>query len=280
MPKVVMAYSGGLETTVCLHWLHHRKGFEVYTFSADLGQSESAEELSRRALEIGVNSVHIADLRETFIRDFVFPTLRAGAKSDSDSFLSVALSRLLITQEVVRIAEENVEPAVHEVAEDSDPIPEVAATDPLPEAAAVAAGATAAASTAVEPADEAAPPAPVVATENESTEARIQRVLETEPPKRQALLETLLLEERTERAHGPSSVASVVIILQHPRWQVKLSTTEPARWGRTRRIQSRSTNTCSRWYASKPGGGRKRSGLRMGLPSRARNSFSRASLGT
>lgn len=107
MPKVVMAYSGGLESTACIHWLHHRKGFEVLTFSADLGQSESAETLSQRALSLGVDSVHIADLRENFLSDFVFPALRAGARSESGSHLSVALSRLVITQEVIRIAEEN-----------------------------------------------------------------------------------------------------------------------------------------------------------------------------
>jgi argininosuccinate synthase len=107
MSKVVMAYSGGLETTVCIHWLHHRKGFSVITFSADLGQSESAEELSQRALALGVDSVHIADLRERFITDFAFPALRAGARSEAGSYLSVVLSRAIITQEVVRIAQEN-----------------------------------------------------------------------------------------------------------------------------------------------------------------------------
>jgi argininosuccinate synthase len=107
MPKVVMAYSGGLETTACLHWLHHRKGFNVISFSADLGQSDSAEMLSQRALALGVDSVHIADLRERFLTEFAFPALRASARSEAGSVLSVALSRAIITQEVVRIADEN-----------------------------------------------------------------------------------------------------------------------------------------------------------------------------
>jgi argininosuccinate synthase len=107
MPKVVMAYSGGLETTACLHWLHHRKGFSVISFSADLGQEDSAEMLSQRALALGVDSVHIADLRERFLDEFAFPALRAGARSEAGSVLSVALSRAIITQEVVRIADEN-----------------------------------------------------------------------------------------------------------------------------------------------------------------------------
>ncbi len=107
MPKVVMAYSGGLETTACIHWLHHRKGFNVITFSADLGQSDSAEMLSQHALALGVDSVHIADLRERFLAEFAFPALRAGARSEAGSSLSVALSRAIITQEVVRIADEN-----------------------------------------------------------------------------------------------------------------------------------------------------------------------------
>ncbi len=107
MPRVVMAYSGGLETTACIHWLRNRKGFEVITCSADLGQAESAEVLSQRALALGVDSVHIADLRERFVTDFAFPALRAGARSGAGSHLSVALSRAIITEEVVRVAEEN-----------------------------------------------------------------------------------------------------------------------------------------------------------------------------
>jgi len=107
MSKVIMAYSGGLETTACIHWLKHRKGFDVITCSADLGQEDSAEALSERALALGVSSVHIADLRERFISEFAFPALRAGACSEAGSYLSVALSRAIITEEVVRIAQEN-----------------------------------------------------------------------------------------------------------------------------------------------------------------------------
>ncbi|RKY14884.1 MAG: argininosuccinate synthase [Planctomycetota bacterium] len=104
MDKVVLAYSGGLETSVCIHWLRYRKGLDVRTFSADLGQPLSAEELSRQALDLGAHGVFIRDLRQRFAEDFILPALMANAETETGIPLSVALSRPLITEELILIA--------------------------------------------------------------------------------------------------------------------------------------------------------------------------------
>ena len=75
MAKVVLAYSGGLDTSVCLKWLQEEKGLDVITFSAELGQGLNREELKDKALKSGAKKVHIEDLRETFLKDFVYPAL-------------------------------------------------------------------------------------------------------------------------------------------------------------------------------------------------------------
>jgi len=106
MEKVVLAYSGGLETSVCIHWLRNRKGLDVRTFSADLGQPLSAEQLSRQALDLGAHGVFIKDLRARFAEDFILPAIMANAETESGLPLSVALSRALITEELILIAEE------------------------------------------------------------------------------------------------------------------------------------------------------------------------------
>lgn len=99
-----MAYSGGLDASVCIHWLRRSRGYEVITFSADLGQDISAELLANRALALGATSALSADLRERFLKEFAFPALVAGARARGGSYLSIALSRPFITAEVVRIA--------------------------------------------------------------------------------------------------------------------------------------------------------------------------------
>jgi argininosuccinate synthase len=101
-----MAYSGGLDASVCIHWLRRSRGYEVITFSADLGQDISAESLANRALALGATSALSSDLRERFLKEFAFPALVAGARAMSGSYLSIALSRPFITAEVVRIAQE------------------------------------------------------------------------------------------------------------------------------------------------------------------------------
>ncbi|MDE2582119.1 MAG: argininosuccinate synthase, partial [Rhodospirillales bacterium] len=77
--KVVLAYSGGLDTSVILRWLQVTYGCEVVTFTADLGQGEELEPARRKAEQAGVKEIFIDDLREPFVRDFVFPMFRANA---------------------------------------------------------------------------------------------------------------------------------------------------------------------------------------------------------
>ena len=79
--KVVLAYSGGLDTSIILKWLQNEYGCEVITFTADLGQGEELEPARAKAVLLGISpeNIHIEDLREEFVRDFVFPMFRANA---------------------------------------------------------------------------------------------------------------------------------------------------------------------------------------------------------
>jgi argininosuccinate synthase len=106
MPKVVLAYSGGLDTSVCIPWLKEEKGLDVVAFSADVGQGEDLGPVREKALKTGAVSAHVVDLKERFVDEFVFPALRAGAVYGDGYHLATALSRPLIAAELVRIAEE------------------------------------------------------------------------------------------------------------------------------------------------------------------------------
>jgi argininosuccinate synthase len=106
MAKVALAYSGSLDTTVCVHYLRQVKGMKVYTFSANLGQPEYLAPLAERAVELGAAAAHLADLREKFVRDYIFPCIRANAVYEQGYFLFSALSRPLIVEELVRMADE------------------------------------------------------------------------------------------------------------------------------------------------------------------------------
>lgn len=106
MSKVVLAYSGGLDTTICVHYLKNVKGMKVYTFSANLGQMEYLEPLVEKAMELGAHAAHIADLRSDFVTEFIFPCIRARAMYESKYYLFSALSRPLIIRELVKIAKE------------------------------------------------------------------------------------------------------------------------------------------------------------------------------
>ncbi len=106
MPKVVLAYSGGLDTTICVHYLRHVKGMKVFTFSANLGQPEYLEPLAEQAVELGASAAHLADLREKFAREFIVPCIRANAVYEQGYYLFSALSRPLIIRELVAIAQE------------------------------------------------------------------------------------------------------------------------------------------------------------------------------
>ena len=105
MPKVVLAYSGGLDTSVCIPWLKEKKGVDVVAFSANVGQGEDLAPIEGKAKKSGAVAVYIEDLREKFVTDYVWPSLRAGAFYGDGYLLATALSRPLITEALVRIAE-------------------------------------------------------------------------------------------------------------------------------------------------------------------------------
>lgn len=106
MSKVVLAWSGGLDTAICIHWLRKHRNLRVIAFSAHVGQRETMEPMGERALELGAHAAHMSDLRETFLRDYAFRALRAQAGYGSSYLLSAALTRPLIVSELVRVAYE------------------------------------------------------------------------------------------------------------------------------------------------------------------------------
>jgi argininosuccinate synthase len=102
--KIVLAYSGGLDTSVILRWLIETHRAEVIAFTADLGQGEELIPVRDKALKTGAAGVHIADLREEFVRDFVFPVLRANAVYESGYLLGTSFARPLIAKGQVEVA--------------------------------------------------------------------------------------------------------------------------------------------------------------------------------
>ncbi|SCZ72325.1 argininosuccinate synthase [Epibacterium ulvae] len=105
--KVVLAYSGGLDTSIILKWLQTEYGCEVVTFTADLGQGEELEPARKKAETLGIKpeNIHIEDLREEFVRDFVFPMFRANAQYEGLYLLGTSIARPLISKRLVEIAE-------------------------------------------------------------------------------------------------------------------------------------------------------------------------------
>ena len=104
--KVVLAYSGGLDTSVILRWLQQEYGCEVVTFTADLGQGEELEPARRKAADMGVREIFVEDLRETFVRDYVFPMFRANALYEGQYLLGTSIARPLIAERQIAIAEQ------------------------------------------------------------------------------------------------------------------------------------------------------------------------------
>jgi len=102
--KVVLAYSGGLDTSIILKWLQEERGCEVVTFTADLGQGEELEPARRKAEAQGVKEIFIDDLREEFVRDFVFPMFRANALYEGLYLLGTSIARPLISKRQIEIA--------------------------------------------------------------------------------------------------------------------------------------------------------------------------------
>lgn len=103
--KVVLAYSGGLDTSVILRWLQTTYGCEVVTFTADLGQGEELEPARRKAEMMGIREIFVEDLREEFTRDFVFPMFRANALYEGQYLLGTSIARPLIAKRQIEIAE-------------------------------------------------------------------------------------------------------------------------------------------------------------------------------
>src|SRR5712672_2096929 len=103
--KVVLAYSGGLDTSVILRWLQETYRCEVVTFTADLGQGEELEPARKKAALLGVKEIFIDDLREEFVRDFVFPMFRANALYEGQYLLGTSIARPLIAKKQIEIAE-------------------------------------------------------------------------------------------------------------------------------------------------------------------------------
>ncbi|ANG62113.1 argininosuccinate synthase [Marinobacterium aestuarii] len=102
--KVVLAYSGGLDTSVIVRWLQDTYNCEVVTFTADLGQGEEVEPARAKAEALGVKEIYIEDLREEFVRDFVFPMFRANTVYEGEYLLGTSIARPLIAKRLIEIA--------------------------------------------------------------------------------------------------------------------------------------------------------------------------------
>ncbi|MGB2302176.1 MAG: argininosuccinate synthase, partial [Candidatus Puniceispirillaceae bacterium] len=104
--KVVLAYSGGLDTSVILKWLQEEYSCEVITFTADLGQGEDIEPAREKAKLMGIEHIYIEDLREEFTKDYVFPMFRANALYEGQYLLGTSIARPLIAKRQIEIARE------------------------------------------------------------------------------------------------------------------------------------------------------------------------------
>ncbi len=102
--KVVLAYSGGLDTSIILKWLQTELGAEVVTFTADLGQGEELEPARKKAEMLGIKEIFVEDVREEFVRDFVFPMFRANAVYEGVYLLGTSIARPLISKHLIEIA--------------------------------------------------------------------------------------------------------------------------------------------------------------------------------
>lgn len=104
--KAVLAYSGGLDTSIILKWLEDEYGCEVVTFTADIGQGEEVEPARVKAEAMGIKEIYIEDLREEFVRDFVFPMFRANTIYEGEYLLGTSIARPLISKRLIEIANE------------------------------------------------------------------------------------------------------------------------------------------------------------------------------
>jgi len=114
LKKIVLAYSGGLDTSVAIQWLKEKYKAKIIAFCADLGQGEDLEEVRKKALRTGASKVYVEDLREEFVKDYIFPMLRANAVYEGSYLLGTSIARPLIAKKQVEIAEkEGAEAVAH-----------------------------------------------------------------------------------------------------------------------------------------------------------------------
>lgn len=104
MSKVVLAYSGGLDTSIIIPWLKENYGCEVICMCADLGQGEELEPLREKAINSGASKIYIEDLKEEFVKDYVFPVLKSGCLYEGKYLLGTSCARPLIAKKLVEIA--------------------------------------------------------------------------------------------------------------------------------------------------------------------------------
>lgn len=104
MKKVVLAYSGGLDTSIIIPWLKENYGYEVIAMVADLGQGEELEPLEEKAIKSGAQKIYIEDVRREFVEEYIFPTLKAGAVYEGKYLLGTSMARPLISKKLVEIA--------------------------------------------------------------------------------------------------------------------------------------------------------------------------------
>ncbi len=110
--KIVLAYSGGLDTSVIIKWLKEKYNAEVIAFCADLGQKDDVEAIRKKAMDTGASKAYVEDLREEFVKDYVFPMLRANAIYESSYLLGTSIARPLIAKKQIEIAEKEKAEAV------------------------------------------------------------------------------------------------------------------------------------------------------------------------
>jgi argininosuccinate synthase len=112
--KAVLAYSGGLDTSVAIKWMKETYGCEVVAYCADLGQAENLKAVKNKALKTGASKVYVLDLKEEFIRDYVFPMLRANAVYEGEYLMGTSIARPIIAQKQIEIAKkENADAVAH-----------------------------------------------------------------------------------------------------------------------------------------------------------------------
>ena len=104
--KIVLAYSGGLDTTVILHWLKNTYDAEVIAFTADIGQDHDPEQVEERANAIGASKILIEDLKEEFTKNYIFPMFKANTLYEGEYLLGTSIARPLISKRLIEIAEE------------------------------------------------------------------------------------------------------------------------------------------------------------------------------